>query len=86
MKNRLSKIAAFAGAAAAATLILTGILIAGAEVNSPAWWPWANLAGAPLMLSGLGLYRLLQPPAPEAVISGLLPRPGGRDKYPGVTP
>ena len=45
---------------AAATLIITGAIVAGAEVTNPAWWPWANLAGAPLMLSGLGLYRLLQ--------------------------
>ena len=51
--------------ATATALIIAGMLVSGAEVNEPAWWPWANLAGAPMMLLGLGLHRLLHRPVPR---------------------
>jgi hypothetical protein len=41
-----------------------GLLLAGAEVTDPAWWPWANLAGAALFTSAALAGRLRHRPAP----------------------
>lgn len=41
-----------------------GILLAGAEVSDPAWWPWANLAGGALFLAASLAPRLRHRPAP----------------------
>jgi hypothetical protein len=64
-KSQKPNFAALAGAAIATTAAIAGILVAGAEVTNPAWWPWANLAGVPLMCCGLLTHRLLHRQVPR---------------------
>jgi hypothetical protein len=50
---------------ACALSFTAGLLLAGAEVNEPTWWPWANLAGGALFLAAaLVAPRLSHRPAP----------------------